>query len=73
MERSPELTSPADAQAETALRENSNTIREQTLEPTTERRIARDQNWKVVLQPDFRSEDDSSGLSLSVGEGSDWY
>lgn len=63
-----ELTIPADAQAETALRENSSTIREETLEPTRDRRIARDQNWRAVVQFPLRGlpgEDDLCLLSLA--------
>lgn len=44
-----ELTSPADAQEETALRQNSSTIREETLGPTRDRSITRHQNWAALL------------------------
>lgn len=66
-----ELTSPADAQAETARRENSSTIREETLKPTRDRRTVRDQNWRAVLQFPLRGlpgEDDLCLLSVSVSE-----
>lgn len=68
---SKELTSPAEAQAETALRENSSNIREETREPTRDRRTVRNQNWTVVLQfPLSRlpGEDDLCLLSASVSE-----
>lgn len=63
-----ELTSPAEAQAETALRQNSSTNSEATLVPTTDRSSASDQNCRVVLQPDFRREDDLSAPSLSCSQ-----
>lgn len=66
-----ELTSPADAQAETALRENSSTIREETLEPTRDRRTTRDQNWTTIFQFPLRGltvEDDLGLLSVSDSE-----
>lgn len=44
-----ELTSPADVRAAAALRENSSTIREETLEPTRDRRMTRHQNCRAVL------------------------
>lgn len=53
-----ELTSPADPLAETALRQNSSTIREETLEPTRDSRIASNQNWRVVFQLTLTREDD---------------
>ena len=64
------LTSPADAQTETALRENSSTIREETLEFTRDRRTVRVQNWRAVVQFPLRfpSEDVFSLLSISVSE-----
>lgn len=66
-----ELTSPADAQAETALRENSGTIREETLAPTKDRRAVRNQNCRAVLQlplSGLPDEDDPCLLSVSVSE-----
>lgn len=70
-----QLTSPVDAQAETARRENSSTIREETLEPTSDRRSARHQNWRAVFQFALRElpgEDDvcflSTSSSLQEGE-----
>lgn len=66
-----ELTSPADAQAETALRENSSTIREETLAPTKDRRAVRNQNCRAVLQlplSGLPDEDDLCLLSVSVSE-----
>lgn len=44
------LTRPADAQAETALRENSNTIREEIRVPTRDRSTAEIQNWTTDIQ-----------------------
>lgn len=50
-----ELTSPADAQAATSLRENSSKMREETLGSTRDRRSVRDQNWTDVLQLPLRA------------------
>lgn len=63
-----ELACPADTQAETALRENSSSIREETLEPTRDSRITRDQNWRAVFKFPLREMpggDDLCLLSLS--------
>lgn len=66
-----ELTRPADAQVETALRENSSTIREKTLEPIRERTTVRIQNWRADLQFPLRgviSEDDLGLLPFPESE-----
>lgn len=63
-----ELTNPADAQAEIALRENSSTIREETREPTRDRRTVRDQNWTMVPQLPLGLLGDDNLCLLSVSD-----
>lgn len=43
------LTRPETVHAEAALRENSSTSRDDTLEPTTDKMRVRAQNWTSVL------------------------